>query len=122
MDAARGKATMTMAKANLQRNAEAQEIVMMEGVSRRTLNHGDKTSIHEIKIAKGAVVPEHSHPHEQTGYLVSGRALFEMPGLSKELGPGDSWLIPGDVSHKVTALEDTIAIDIFSPVRDEYVP
>ncbi len=45
-----------------------------------------------------------------------------MPGLTKELTPGDSWLIPGDVPHKVTALEDSVAIDIFSPKRDEYIP
>lgn len=110
-----------MTEPNLQRNADAREVEMLPGVTRRTLNHGDKTSIHEIRIAKGAVVPNHTHPHEQTGYLVSGRLLFEMPGTTKELSPGDSWLVPGDVDHKVTALEESIAVDIFSPVREEYV-
>ena len=65
--------------------------------------------------------PTTAHPHEQTGYLVSGRILFEMPGATRELGPGDSWLVPGDVDHKVTALEDSVAIDIFSPVREDYL-
>ena len=110
------------AQANLQSHDEAQEIEMLPGITRRTLNDGDHTSIHEISIADGKIVPEHAHPHEQTGYLVSGRLLFEMPGLTKELTPGDSWLIPGDVPHKVTALETSIAIDIFSPKRDEYIP
>ncbi len=109
-----------MAEPNLQANAEAREVEMLPGVTRRTLNYGDHTSVHEMRIAKGHVVPAHSHPHEQTGYLVSGRFLFEMPGLKKELGPGDSWLVPGNVEHTVTALEDCVAIDIFSPPREEY--
>jgi len=111
-----------MAEANLQSHDEAQEIEMFEGVSRRTLNHGDQTSIHEIVIAKGGVVPEHTHPHEQTGYLVSGRLRFVMPGLEKELEPGDSWIVPGEMPHEVTALADSVAIDIFSPARTEYIP
>lgn len=110
-----------MTQPNLQRNADAHQVEMLPGITRRTLNHGDNTSIHEIRIAKDAVVPNHTHPHEQTGYLVSGRLLFEMPGLTKELSPGDSWLVPGDVDHKVTALEESVAIDIFSPVREEYL-
>ena len=111
-----------MAEANLQSHDEVQEIEMFEGVSRRTLNQGDQTSIHEIVIAKGAVVPEHTHPHEQTGYLVSGRLRFVMPGQNAELSAGDSWIVPGDVPHEVTALEDSVAIDIFSPARTEYIP
>jgi quercetin dioxygenase-like cupin family protein len=111
-----------MAEPNLQSHDEAQEIAMFEGISRRTLNHGDKTSIHEIKIAKDAVVPEHTHPHEQTGYLVSGRLRFTMPGIDKVLAPGDSWLVPGDLPHEVTALEDSVALDIFAPARTEYIP
>ena len=110
-----------MTEPNLQRNADTRQVEMLPGITRRTLNHGDRTSIHEIRIAKDAVVPNHSHPHEQTGYLVSGRVLFEMPGTTRELGPGDSWLVPGDVDHKVTALEESIAIDIFSPVREDYL-
>lgn len=110
-----------MTKPSLQRNAEVREVEMLPGITRRTLNHGDNTSIHEVRIAKDAVVPNHTHPHEQTGYLVSGRLLFEMPGVSQELAPGDSWLVPGDVDHKVTALEESVAIDIFSPAREEYL-
>lgn len=111
-----------MAEANLQAHGEAQEIPMFDGISRRTLNHGDHTSIHEIKIARGAVVPEHTHPHEQTGYLVSGKLRFVLGDLDRELSPGDSWIVPGDMPHEVTALEDSVALDIFSPAREEYIP
>ncbi len=93
---------------------------MWSGVSRRTLNYGEHTSIHEIRMARGSVVPPHTHPHEQTGYLVSGRMLIEMPGLRKELAAGDSWLIPGGVEHSATAREDALFVDVFSPAREEY--
>ena len=111
-----------MADANLQSHDEAEEIEMFAGVSRRTLNHGDQTSIHELLMAKGSVVPEHTHPHEQTGYFVSGRLRFVMPGLAKDLDAGDSWIVPSEIPHEVTALEDSVAIDIFSPARTEYIP
>ena len=110
-----------MAEPNLQTNAEAHQVEMLPGVMRRTLNHGERTSVHELHLEAGSTVPTHTHPHEQTGYLVSGRMRFEMPGLSKDLGPGDSWLVPGNVEHGVTALEDCVAIEIFSPVREEFL-
>jgi quercetin dioxygenase-like cupin family protein len=69
---------------------------------------------------RGAVVPWHTHPHEQIGYLVRGRLRFQIGDEEQELSEGDSWLVPSNVPHFVTALEDSIAIDIFSPPREEY--
>jgi len=95
-------------------------VEMFPGVVRRTLSAGDRTMLCEVALAKGAVVPLHTHPHEQTGYLSRGHLLFRIAEEERELHEGDSWMIPGDVPHIVTALEDSIAIDIFSPPRDEY--
>ncbi len=107
---------------NLQAHDEAERIEMFPGVARRTLNAGERTSIHEIEIAAGCVVPMHTHPHEQIGYLVSGRVKFELGDEVRELSAGDSWIIPSEVPHEVTALEDAVALDIFSPAREEYIP
>ena len=107
---------------NLQTHDDAQRIEMFPGVARRTLNAGERTSIHEIEIAAGCTVPMHTHPHEQIGYLVSGRVRFELGDEIKELSAGDSWVIPSEVPHEVTALEDAVALDIFSPAREEYIP
>jgi quercetin dioxygenase-like cupin family protein len=93
---------------------------MMPGISRRTLNYGDRTLLVELTLDSGSVIPAHSHPHEQIGYLVKGKLVFEMEGLVKEVSPGDSWVVPSAVEHKVTAMEDSIAIDVFSPVREDY--
>lgn len=97
-----------------------QAVEMFTGVVRRTLNAGERTMLCEIELAKGAVVPMHTHPHEQIGYLSRGRLRFQIGDEVREIGQGDSWLVPGGVPHEVVALEDSIAIDIFSPPREEY--
>ncbi len=100
--------------------ATASPVEMLPGVVRRTLNEGERTMLCEIELARGSVVPLHTHPHEQIGYLSRGRLRFVIGDEERELHEGDSWCVPGDVPHMVTALEDSVAIDIFSPPRDDY--
>ncbi len=95
-------------------------VEMFPGVVRRTITYGERLMLVEVTIDEGAVVPIHTHPHEQTGYLISGRFLFELGGEKRELGPGDCWLVPANVPHQVTALERSLCVDIFSPPREEY--
>ena len=102
-------------------NAEAAAIEMFPGVTRRTLNSGDHTTLIEVVLAQGAVVPAHTHPHEQIGYVSSGRVRFAIDGDVTELTPGDSYLVPGGASHEVTAIEPSVCVDVFSPAREEYL-
>ncbi|MBW1733480.1 MAG: cupin domain-containing protein [Deltaproteobacteria bacterium] len=92
-----------------------------EGVRLKSLVHGKKTHLCEFRIDKGGRIPEHSHPHEQTGYLVSGRIKFILKDEEFEAEPGDSWCLPGDVVHGAEVLEDSVMIEVFSPVREEYL-
>jgi quercetin dioxygenase-like cupin family protein len=78
-------------------------------------------TICEFTLDKDAVVPLHSHEHEQAGYVVRGRQLFEIGGETRELRAGDGYLIGSNVPHATTALEESVAIDIFSPPRKEYL-
>ena len=96
-------------------------ITQINGVHFKTLVHGSNTSLHEFKLDKGSNVPMHSHPHEQTGYLVSGKMKFKIGGSIIPVNPGDSWNIPGGEEHGVDVIEDCIVIEIFSPVREEYL-
>jgi len=98
----------------------ASPVEMNSGVVRRTLTDGDRLMLIEVTVEKGAVVPMHTHPHEQTGYLISGRVLFELGDEKREIGPGDCWLVPSNVPHQVTALEPCLLVDIFSPPREDY--
>ena len=102
-------------------NSEVTPVEMFPGVVRRTLNSGERTTLIEVALAAGSVVPAHTHPHEQVGYVARGRVRFVVAGEERELRSGDSYLVPGGASHEVTALEDSICIDIFSPPREEYL-
>jgi len=104
----------------LTHRSSATPVEMLPGVVRRTLTEGDRTMLVEVTLAKGTVVPLHTHPHEQIGYLASGRLLFEVGDERRELSAGDSWLVPSNVPHQVTTLEPSVAIDVFSPPREEY--
>lgn len=94
---------------------------VLEGVKLKTLAHGRHTLLSTIRISKGATIPSHRHPQEQTGYLVSGRLDFIIGDDHFDAGPGDSWNIAGDVPHGATALEDSTVIEVFSPVREDYL-
>ena len=74
-----------------------------------------------IDLAKGSVVPVHSHPHEQITVVVSGSLYFTLEGEGKMVGAGEVVLIPGGASHGVRALEDSVAHDSFSPIREDYI-
>ncbi len=101
-------------------HGSATPVEMLPGVVRRTMTDGERMMLCEIRMDKGAVVPLHTHPHEQTGWLASGRLRLTVAGESRDLSPGDAWMIPGGVPHEATALEACLFIDIFSPPRDEY--
>lgn len=94
----------------------------LEGITQKTLVHGAKTLMAEFRLQRGSVLPQHAHPHEQTGYLVSGRLRLRIGGVSHDVAPGDSWCVAGDVEHGADVLEDAVAIEIFSPVRKDYLP
>jgi quercetin dioxygenase-like cupin family protein len=95
---------------------------LLEGVHLRTLVYGEKTLMGQFSIAKGSAIPPHSHPHEQTGFMVSGKLKFKVEDEAMVVETGDSWCIPGDAEHSVDALEDSVVIEVFSPVREDYLP
>ena len=95
---------------------------LLEGVLLKTLVYGEKTLMSEFRLEKGKMLPLHSHPHEQTGYVVSGRVHLIIEDAKFEAGPGDSWCIPGDAEHGAETLEDSVIVEVFSPVREDYLP
>ena len=94
----------------------------LPGVELKTLVHGDKTLMVEFLLDKGRQLPMHSHPHEQTGYLVNGHIRLTIGAAEYDVMPGDSWCIPCGVEHGAEVVEDSVAIEVFSPVREDYLP
>jgi len=94
---------------------------LMKGLKIKTLCYGASTLMAEFQLEKDAELPEHSHPYEQTGYVISGEIRFTIERTSAVMGPGDSWCVPANILHKAEILEDSVAIEIFNPVREEYL-
>ncbi|MGB5531136.1 MAG: cupin domain-containing protein [Ignavibacteriaceae bacterium] len=70
----------------------------------------------EFRLAKGSVIPIHIHLHEQTGYMISGEMTFTINREIYNAVPGVGRCIPSKVEHGVEVLEDSIVIEVFSPV------
>jgi quercetin dioxygenase-like cupin family protein len=102
------------------RNADATPVEMLPGIIRRTLADGESLMICEFTFDTGVEVPNHSHPHEQVGYVVSGRLRMVINGEASELGPGDSYRAPSNMPHSAVALDSSVLVDAFSPPRDDY--
>lgn len=82
----------------------------------------DKMMLSFVDLQPHAVVAEHSHPHEQVGMVLEGRATFYIGGEEKTLSKGDMYRIPGNVKHRVVALDVAVkALDIFTPIREDYL-
>jgi len=95
-------------------------VEMLPGIVRRTLTAGDRMMLIEVTLEPGAAVPMHTHPHEQTGYVVSGRMRLQIGDQTLDLDPGDAYMIPGGAEHEATALDPLVIVDVFSPPREEY--
>jgi quercetin dioxygenase-like cupin family protein len=75
-----------------------------------------------VEMKPGSVVKEHSHPHEQVGYLIEGTGEFTIGGHTRTVGPGDMWKIPPHVPHSLVAGAAPVrAFDVFCPVREDYL-
>ena len=99
---------------------EGSRHAIFPGVEIRT-TAGDAMTLSVVTFEPGSVVPDHAHPHEQMGVMISGRLEFIVGGLTRVLGPGDRWKIPGGVVHSVRALDGpAVALDVFHPVREDY--
>ena len=96
-------------------------VQMREGISRQNLVNGDLTHLVKFFVEKGATMPTHSHKEEQTGYLIKGRMIMTIGGVDHELGAGDSWSIKSHIPHSVSVIENSVILDVFSPVRMEFL-
>jgi quercetin dioxygenase-like cupin family protein len=91
-----------------------------DGVLARVVE-GDRMSFAVVELAPNSVVAEHQHPNEQMGIVLQGSMTFTIGGEARLLQPGDTYNIPGGVSHHaVTGPDGSTVIDVFSPVRADW--
>ena len=95
---------------------------IVNGIKLKTLVYGEKTHFTEIHLEQGSELPLHTHPHEQTGYMISGRIRLFIGDEVHEVEPGDSWCVLSSVQHRAEILADSVIVEVFSPVREDYLP
>jgi quercetin dioxygenase-like cupin family protein len=87
----------------------------------RQVVHTETMTIARIHLRLGAVVPRHAHPHEQVANVLEGSLRFVVGEAEHVVSAGESMIVPGGVPHEVEALADSLVLDVFSPVRDDWV-
>jgi quercetin dioxygenase-like cupin family protein len=93
---------------------------MSELISRKIVT-GEKAMVAQVFLKKDAVVPEHHHESEQITYIMEGALKFELEGKTVVVRKGEVLTIPSNVPHRAVALEDTLDLDIFSPIRHDWL-
>jgi len=94
--------------------------VLNPRISRKVIA-GEKVMVAQVFISKGGVVPEHHHESEQITYILEGALEFEIEGRTIVVSAGQVLRIPSHVPHRAVALEDTLDLDIFSPIRTDWL-
>jgi quercetin dioxygenase-like cupin family protein len=81
---------------------------------------GERTMVTLMTFKQGQKVGMHAHPNEQAGYCIQGRFELTIGEVSTMIEPDDSYVIPGGVPHSYRVLEDALAVEVFSPPREDY--
>lgn len=101
-------------------SVDAGQIEMLPGVHRRTMATTDEAMLCEFFMQRESVVLPHSHKNDQVGYVVYGRVEVKIGSEVHLCVQGDSYAIPGGITHSARAIVDSLVIDAFSPPRDDY--
>lgn len=91
-----------------------------DGISRKFVA-GDREMVAQITLRRGAIVPEHSHESEQLTYVLSGALKFTLDGRDITVREGELLRIPSWMPHSAEAVEDTFELDLFSPIRQDWI-
>lgn len=94
---------------------------MQPGVFRQIMSVGEKLMNIRIRFKPGAIVPLHSHFHEQISYVIEGHLQFTIGETQVRVSPGESVHIPSNVTHGCVAEDDVFVIDTFNPPREDYL-
>jgi len=94
--------------------------VLSPTIARKIIT-GERAMVAQVFISKGGIVPEHHHEAEQITYILEGALEFEIEGKRIVVHAGEVLHIPSNVPHRAVALEDTLDLDIFSPIRMDWL-
>jgi len=104
-------------------------LISWDGVKKETLSktlsrkviNGENVALAQVFLAKDAVIPKHQHVSEEMGCPLEGSARVITEGKEVTIRKGDVMHIPGDVPHSIVALEDSVILYVFSPIRQDWL-
>lgn len=111
---------MIMNERTIVKKADAKKRVF-KGVNLDSLAVGEKSMVTKMNYVIGNYATEHTHPHEQCGYVLSGKYRMTIEENEFILEAGDSYAVPGNVPHSFKVLEAGEVIDVFTPQREDYL-
>jgi len=82
---------------------------------------GDRVTVARFELKRGGIVPMHAHENEQVSFVLDGALKFKIDGREIIVRGGEVLQIPGTVPHEVEVLEDTLVVDVFSPIRQDWI-
>ncbi len=83
---------------------------------------GENLMLSRVEMEDAAEIPLHDHPHEQAGIMISGTLRLTIGDETRTIGPGEMYLIPPNVPHRAIAEGGPVVVlDVFSPIREDYV-
>lgn len=91
------------------------------GIKRKILSYNEKMMAVEVHFEKGAVGAMHSHPHTQISYVIDGEFRATICGVERVIVEGDTYITPPDVPHGVACLQQGAILDVFTPMREDFV-
>ncbi len=92
-----------------------------EGVKRKILGYDKNIMMVKVGFQKGAVGYVHKHPHVQVSYIASGKFEIQIAGEKKVLSEGDCYFIPSNVEHGAVNIEPGVLVDVFTPMREDFL-
>lgn len=94
---------------------------VFKGVSLDSLAFGEKSQVTKMNYEVGNYASPHQHPHEQSGYVISGTYELTVEDHKYLLNAGDTYSIPGNMIHSFRVIEKGEVVDIFTPPREDYL-
>jgi quercetin dioxygenase-like cupin family protein len=101
--------------------AQAAKRLVFQGVNFEVLAVGEESMVTKMHYEKSNHVPFHSHPNEQSGYVISGQYCLKVGEQADILTAGDSYSIPANVPHSIEIIEAGEVVDVFTPPREDYL-
>jgi len=92
------------------------------GIKRKIMGYDDKILLAKVHFETGAIGSMHNHVHSQVTYVESGEYELTIGDVTKTIKAGDSFYIPSNVMHGATCTQEGMLIDVFSPIREDFLP